>query len=112
MPEHDTVAADGDVISCLRRSISAPPSESLVELTVEAPEDFQNSPVYVPDISLTQMRECSEDRDERELFPHLRCPRSIIMDVSINVPLSPLVLMIDGFPDDAPPPYSDLVVVE
>ena len=114
--EHDDISADGDpgvrVIGRLGRSPPMPTSEILVELSVQAPEDSQHSPSYAPNILLPRIQEPSGDNDERGSFSHLRYLGSNVMDVPINVPLSPLVLMIDGFPDDTPPPYPDLVVLK
>ena len=114
--EHDAVSVDGDsgvyAIGRLGRSTPLPTSEILLELPAHAPEDFQISPFYPPVIHLPRMREYSEDDNERESFPHLGYLGSDVMDVPINVPLSPLVLAADGFPDDTSSPYSDLLVLK
>ena len=111
--EPDAVSGDGDsgvdVIGRPGRLTSAPASGIPVELLVQAPEDSPNQPIYPPDIILPSMRESSEHYDES--YPHLRYLGSNVKDIPINVPLSPLVLMIDGFPDDTSPQYSDLVVL-
>jgi hypothetical protein len=113
--EPDAVPADGDsgvhVIGRLGGLTSTSASEIPFELSVQAPEDFPDPPVCVPDILLPPMRESSVDGDEHKSFTHLRYLGSNVQDVPINVPLSPLVLMIDGFPDDTSPQYSDLVVL-
>ena len=112
--EPDSVSTDGDsgvgVIGRPGRLTSAPASGIPVQLLVQAPEDSPNSPVYPPNILLPPtMQEPSEDSDET--YPHLQSLGSYVKEVPINVPLSPLVLMIDGFPDDTSPHCSDLVVL-
>lgn len=102
--EHDTVLADSDqgVINHHERPISVPTSEIPVELLVQPPEDFPTPPISPSDILLPRIRRLSEDSDELEPpYPGLN-----VVDVPINVPLSPFVT--DGFLDDPTPPSSDL----
>ena len=105
--ERDAVSADDLSVHMIGHDPGRPTpmqaAEILIELSVQAPEDPQSPPMYAPNFLLPRMWEPPEDSDEHGSFPHLRYPGSNVMDFPINVPLSPLVLMIDGFPDDASP---------
>jgi hypothetical protein len=111
--EHDTVLAGGGsgvhVIGRFGRSGPGAASEIPVELSTPISEDSQNSPGYGPNFLLPRIREILEDGGEPELFPHLPHPGSDVTDVPVNVSLSPLILTVDGFPDDTTQPYLDLV---
>jgi len=100
--EHDAILADGDqgVINHHGRPTPIPTSEIPVELLVQPPEDLPTPPISPSDILLPRIRRLSGDSDELELpYPGLD-----VMDVPINIPLSPFVT--DGFLND--PTSSDL----
>ena len=113
--ECDTVLASSDsgVIGRRRRRWLTPVSRVPDELSVEAPD---HSPGYAPTILISRMREITECDDEEKSFPHTPSPGLDHLDVAdgvpINVPMSPLILPADGFPDDTAHPYSDLVGAE
>ena len=112
--EHDGVSVDGDsgAIGRFGRSTSAPAPEITVELSAHAPEGPQDPPDYPPNIFLPRIRESPEDSEEPGSFPRLPYPEPGVAGLPINVPLSPLMLTTDGFPDDTPTPHSDPVGVE
>jgi len=95
--EHDTILADGDqgVINHHGRPTPVP-----VEVLVQPPEDLPTPPVSPLDSLLPRIRRFSGDSDE------LESPYLDIVDVPINVPLSPFVT--DGFLNDPTSPSSGL----
>ena len=101
--EHDAILSDGDqgAISHHGRSTPVPTSEISVELLVQPPEDFPTPSALPSDILLPRIRRLSRDSDELEPpYPGLD-----VVDVPVNVPLSPFVT--DGFLNDPASPPSD-----
>lgn len=97
--EHEADLADGNS-GAIDRLGPVPGSETLAELSYD---DSQALSVSTSDIFI-RMR--GEDSDELEPVLHLPYSELDLTGIPINVPASPLV--VDGFPDDTTPLYSDL----